>query len=198
MAEVYGFASSLQEAKLLLDNGIRLIQFRNKSLSEVESLWVAKRIVDLANCYQGARVIINDKVSLALETGAHGVHLGQDDGDYPSLIRELKGRLHVGVSIDTVEEALEAQEAGADYIGAGAVFGSQTKPEAPYMGLGLLKDICDSVHCPVSAIGGITLESLPLVLKAGAHFICVISDINNHPDPPERIRGYLQTLEEYQ
>lgn len=196
MAELYGFASNIKEAALLFENGVTLVQFRNKVLQGQDLIREAGEMQILSEKYPGGRLIVNDSMEIALAAGAWGVHLGQDDGDFRNLCREYKGRLKIGVSIDTVEEAREAVAAGADYIGAGAVFGSETKPEAPYMGIELLTDICVAVSCPVSAIGGITLENLPEVLKAGPEYICVISDIHKHPQPELRIKEYLQILKE--
>lgn len=197
-AELYGFASHPEEAEMLLENGVSLIQFRNKAARGDEYSALARRVVHSARDYPNARIIVNDDIRTALEAGAYGVHLGQDDGDFREICRRYKGRLQIGVSVDTVSEALEAQAAGADSIGAGAVFGSRTKPDAPYMGLSLLQNICRAVSVPVSAIGGITLENLPGVLEAGAAYICVISDIHGSADPRERIAAYqhlIQTTE---
>lgn len=196
MAELYGFASTLKEAALLFDQGVTLVQFRNKELQGARAVEEARKMAELSRRYPGGRLIVNDDIETALAAGAWGVHLGQDDGDFRSLLKRYSHRLQIGVSIDTVEEALEAEAAGADYIGAGAVFGSQTKPEAPFMGTELLGKICRAVSCPVSAIGGITLENLPEVLREGPEYICVISDIHKQQDPAKRIGEYLTVLKE--
>ncbi|MDC7242007.1 MAG: thiamine phosphate synthase [Spirochaetales bacterium] len=194
MAELYGFAASPDEAEILMNAGVKVIQYRNKSEDHQEMVRSVKEILSRSAGHPDVKIIVNDSLQAALDSGAHGVHLGQDDGDY----REICSRcsILVGVSIDTVEEALEAQEAGASYIGAGAVFGSETKPEAPYMGLPLLRDICAAVNLPVSAIGGITLNRVDEICAAGAAYVCVISDINGHPDPSERVREYLERLKD--
>ena len=88
------------------------------------------------------------------------------------------------------------EQAGAHYVGAGAVYGSVTKPEAPTMGLPLLRDICRTVSVPVSAIGGIRYETPDEIIGAGAGYVCVISDIHDHPDPAGRARRYLRYLKE--
>lgn len=195
MAELYGFTKDPDHAVLLMKAGVPLIQYRNKEQNHSQVVDSVRTIMKIAVKYPASRIIVNDSLSAAMESGAHGVHLGQDDGDFNTICRDYGDKLLIGVSIDTVEEALEAEKAGAHYIGAGAVYGSQTKPEAPFMGIPLLRDICRAVSVPVSAIGGITLEKVHDVLQAGASYICVISDINDQSDPCRRIKEYQKIME---
>lgn len=194
MAELYGFASSMEEACPLLEAGVRIIQYRNKFQSHDEIISSVKTLLNLSSQFKDIKIIVNDSLDAAIESGAHGVHLGQDDGDYKKICREYGRKLIIGVSIDTVEEALEAEKAGAHYIGAGAVYGSQTKKDAPYMGIPLLTKICSAVNLPVSAIGGISLDRLDEIMDTGAEYICVISDINNNENPTKRAESYLKKM----
>ncbi|QEN08106.1 thiamine phosphate synthase [Oceanispirochaeta crateris] len=196
MAELYGFASNLEEAQMLMAAGVSVIQYRNKGQDHDSLVSTVKKIMTHSHSYPHVQIIVNDSLEAALESAAHGVHLGQDDGDYKSICKQYAQKLMIGVSVDTVQEAIEAEQAGAHSIGAGAVFGSLTKPEAPHMGVPLLKEICRSVSVPVSAIGGITLENLDEVMQAGASYICVISDIMGRDEPELRIQEYLKKLEE--
>ena len=175
--------------------GGKIIQYRNKIENHDDQVSSVKEILAAADSFDDVKIIVNDSLEVALESGAHGVHLGQDDGDFKSICRDYWQRLIIGVSIDNVPEAIEAEKAGAHYIGAGAVYGSDTKPEAPFMGVPLLRDICRSVSVPVSAIGGITFEKLDEILDAEVGFVCVISDINAHTDPIARAKQYLNKLE---
>ncbi|WP_053228038.1 thiamine phosphate synthase [Spirochaeta cellobiosiphila] len=192
--QLYTVASNIEEAQLFFESGVNLVQLRNKELSEQELLVVAKQVVELSHKYKSSQIIINDNIDIALKSKAYGVHLGQDDGDIPYLCKSYGKELVIGVSVDNVEEAREAESWGAHYIGAGAVFGSLTKPEAPHIGLATLKDICKSVQVPVSAIGGIKLSLLNKVLEAGAQYICVISDINQSTNRKLQIREYLNQI----
>ena len=196
MAELYGFASSIDEARLLLEAGVPIVQYRNKGQDRRDVVTAVRTIMTMAVNYPDVRIIVNDSIEAAVESGAHGVHLGQDDGNVRQICREYRDRLIIGVSIDTVDEALDAERAGAHYIGAGAVYGSFTKPEAPTMGVPLLRSICQSVRIPVSAIGGITYDRLDEIIDAGAGYVCVLSDINNHADPIARARCYITHLKE--
>ncbi len=196
MAELYGIAANVKEACVLMDQGVKMIQYRNKYQSHSDVVRSVKEILQYSGCHDHVNVIVNDSLEAALASGAHGVHLGQDDGDAESVCRHYGGDLIIGVSVDSVEEAVMAQNLGASYLGAGAVYGSETKPEAPLMGVSLLEDICRNVTLPVCAIGGITLEKTEEIYNAGASFICAVSDISNHANPSERIGEYQKILEE--
>ena len=196
MAELYGFASSPAQARTLMGAGVKIIQYRNKEQDHRAVVSGVTEVMALAAGYPGLTIIVNDSLEAALESGAYGVHLGQEDGDFRRICRDYRETLTIGVSVDTVEEALDAEQAGAHYVGAGAVYGSVTKPEAPTMGLPLLRDICRTVGVPVSAIGGIRYETLDEIIDAGTGYVCVISDINDHPDPAGRARRYLRYLKE--
>ncbi|MDC7235324.1 MAG: thiamine phosphate synthase [Spirochaetales bacterium] len=195
MAELYGFASSPEEAVPLLKAGVKIIQYRNKVQTHKEIVNSVKELIRMASSFRDVKIIVNDSLEAALESGADGVHLGQDDGDSKEVCSCYGDQLIIGVSIDTVEEALEAQKHGVSYIGAGAVYGSRTKKDAPFMGVPLLTEICSTVDIPVSAIGGISFDTLDEVLAAGAEYVCVISDINNADDPEKRAGQYINRME---
>lgn len=142
-----------------LKGGATLVQLREKNMSAREFIDEAKRILLICRKYN-VPLLINDNVEVALAAGADGVHLGQSDME-PAMARTRLGDDKIiGVTAKTVEQAVIAMEAGADYIGSGAVFGSTTKKDTSKMEHSLFKEICDSVDIPVVAIGGITLSNM--------------------------------------
>ena len=159
-----------------LDGGATCVQLREKSLDRDAFLQEAIEIARLCHRH-GVPLLINDDVDIARRSGADGVHVGQDDME-AHLARELLGPdMIVGVTAKTVEQALRAQEAGADYLGSGAVFGSSTKLNAKPMTKERLRSICDAVSIPVVAIGGINRNNLLELAGTGIHGVAVVSGI---------------------
>ncbi|MGN0802180.1 MAG: thiamine phosphate synthase [Candidatus Faecivicinus sp.] len=159
-----------------LAGGATCVQLREKSLDRDAFLQEAIEIARLCHRH-GVPLLINDDVDIARRSGADGVHVGQDDME-AHLARELLGPdMIVGVTAKTVEQALRAQEAGADYLGSGAVFGSSTKLNAKPMTRERLRSICDAVSIPVVAIGGINRNNLLELAGTGIHGVAVVSGI---------------------
>ena len=132
--------------------------------------------------------VINDSVDIALACDADGVHVGQNDlmgRDVRALIGPDK---ILGITANTVELAVAAERAGADYIGAGAVFGTTTKQNAKNLSLDTLKAICQAVNIPVVAIGGINADNLPRLAGTGAAGAAVVSALFAQKDPEEAAR----------
>ncbi len=140
---------------------------------------------------EDALLIVNDRVEIAREVGADGIHVGQEDLDCREVVRRVPPAMIVGVSARTPDLARRAAAAGATYVGAGAVFATATKPEAEVIGLKGLSAVAASVEIPVVAIGGITLEAVRPVLAAGARYCAVISGINDAPDPALALARFL-------
>ena len=159
-----------------LRGGVTMVQLREKELDEASFLQEAIQMVQLCHCY-GVPLLINDNIEVALRSGADGVHVGQSDTD-ARIARQLLGpEKIIGVTAKTVEQALLAQEASADYIGSGAVFGTSTKMDARPMSTETLRNICDSVDIPVVAIGGIHRGNLPELTRTGIAGAAVVSGI---------------------
>jgi thiamine-phosphate pyrophosphorylase len=147
-------------------------------------------------------LIINDRVAVALRIrerrpgGLLGVHVGQDDMDAPQvrkLIAESGGDIFLGVSASTVEEARQAEQAGADYIGVGPIFPTASKLDAvPPIGLSRLRVIKSSVLVPVTAIGGISIENAPQVIEARADGIAVIGAVSGSENPRRAARQLVR------
>ena len=130
----------------------------------------------------GIPFIVNDNVDIALKSDADGVHIGQSDGDVAETQARIGHDKILGVSATTVEEALEAERADADYLGVGAVFPTNSKNDAKNASLSTLRDICNAVSIPIVAIGGITLDNVSLLTDSGICGIAVISAIYAQKD----------------
>jgi len=183
-------------AQAVLQAGVRLLQLRDKTATTRELTRVGQELRMLTRQY-GARLIVNDRLDVALAIEADGVHLGQDDLPV-SLARRIAGKhLLIGVSAETVDEARQAEADGADYLGVGPMFATHTKPDAGApVGPERLRAIKHAVRIPVFGIGGITLQNAPAVLAAGADGICTIAAIVGAPDPEAAARAFLQMLAE--
>lgn len=159
-----------------LKGGATMIQLREKELDEAAFLAEAKQIKGLCR-YYGVPFIINDSVKIAEAVGADGVHVGQSDMEAGSARAELGRDKILGVSAQSVEQAVLAEKRGADYLGVGAVFPTGTKADADAVSLDTLRDICSAVSIPVVAIGGISLENAARLRGTGIRGISVVSAI---------------------
>ena len=164
-----------------LDGGVTFLQLREKDLDDETFFREAVRLRDMAREY-GVPFVINDNVDIAVRMDADGVHVGQSDmeaGDVRALIGPDK---ILGVSAQTVEQAVLAEKRGADYLGVGAVFPTGSKDDADDVSFETLKAICEAVSIPVVAIGGITAENIPQLAGSGICGIAVISAIYGQKD----------------
>ena len=152
------------------------VQLREKTLNREAFIHLGRSIGCLCQRY-GVPLIINDDLDVALACGADGVHVGQDDLPVEEVRRRVGDKMIVGVSAHNPEEARRAYEGGADYLGAGAVFGSQTKTNVTPLPHDTLRAICDAVPIPVVAIGGINRENLPQLAGTGVAGVAVVSGI---------------------
>ena len=163
-----------------LKGGVTCLQLREKALDAERFLREAQQLKPLCRSY-GVPLIINDNVEIALKSDADGVHIGQSDGDVFETRARIGNKI-LGVSATTVEEAIEAERAGADYLGVGAVFPTNSKNDAESVSLPTLRNICNAVTIPVVAIGGITIDNLSLLTDSGICGIAVISAIYAQKD----------------
>ena len=181
-------ATLIGAAGRALAGGVAALQYRNKRAGREQRILEATALVKLCR-ERRVPFIVNDDLTLALETGADGVHLGREDGEPASARARLRGKL-LGVSCyDSLSAARVAVAAGADYVAFGSVFPSPTKPEAVRAPLTLFGD-ARTLGVPLVAIGGITLDNAPQLLRAGADCLAVISDLFDARDVAERARSY--------
>ena len=159
-----------------LDGGVTFLQLREKELDEEHFLEEARELQKLCREYQ-VPFVINDNVDIAAAINADGVHVGQSDMEAGDVRAKLGPDKIIGVTAKTVEQAVLAQERGADYLGVGAVFHTDSKADAKEISFDTLKDICKAVSIPVIAIGGITEENVRELAGSGICGIAVISAI---------------------
>lgn len=164
-----------------LKGGATMIQLREKHLDHENFLKEAKEIKELCRKYQ-VPFLINDDVDLAVEVDADGVHVGQHDMEAGEVRKKIGPNRILGVSAQTVEQALLAQQAGADYLGVGAVFPTGTKDDADAVSIQTLGEICHAVSIPVVAIGGIGQHNVMQLAGSGICGIAVVSAIYAQPD----------------
>lgn len=159
-----------------LEGGVTFLQLREKELDEEHFLEEARELQKLCREYQ-VPFVINDNVDIAAAINADGVHVGQSDMEAGDVRAKLGPDKIIGVTAKTVEQAVLAQERGADYLGVGAVFHTDSKADAKEISFDTLKDICKAVSIPVIAIGGITEENVRELAGSGICGIAVISAI---------------------
>ena len=171
-----GTKSLYEQVKEALENGVTCVQLREKELNESDFLKEVKQISTLCKEYK-VPFIVNDNVNIAIACKADGIHIGQEDMELTS-VRKLVGEdMIIGVSAHTVEEAIKAQEGGADYIGIGAVFATSTKTDVDVLSFDTLKSICEAVDIPTVAIGGIQKDNICKLKKSGIDGVAVVSAI---------------------
>lgn len=158
----------------VLENGATFLQIREKDLDEETFEEEAKALKELCEKYH-VPFVVNDNVDIALEIDADGVHVGQSDIKGRDIRSILGPDKILGISAGTVEEAVAAEKAGADYIGVGAIFGTSTKKDARNLSVEKLREISKAVTIPVVAIGGINKINLMDLSGSAVHGVAVVS-----------------------
>ena len=180
----------------LIDGGVRIIQLRAKGVEQ--PLVKAWAIAIQAICRErGAIFVLNDYPEMAAEIGADAVHVGQDGGSLAD-VRKIVGQgVLVGRSTHSLEQAMQARQEGADYIGFGPLFPTGTKPGRPSIGLDDITAAQEAAgDMPMFCIGGINETTLPAVLQAGARRVVIVSWLLQRPDIAHAAQGIIQQLEQ--
>lgn len=159
-----------------LEGGVTFLQIREKELPYDEFLVLAEKVKKVTDEYQ-VPYVVNDEVEIAKAVDADGVHIGQSDRTLADARALLGTDKIIGVSVQTVEQAVEAEKNGADYLGVGSVFTTSTKLDADAVSLETLREICDAVSIPVVAIGGIHAGNVPDLKESHVDGIAVVSAI---------------------
>lgn len=183
-------------ARQLVAGGVDIIQVRAKKEKHSRRVEIGLAVVRALKD-SPVPVIINDDIEAAYETGADGVHLGQEDwAKIPRAERHhrLIGLEILGISTHSLKQALEAERDGANYIGVGPIYATGTKPGRAPVGTDLIRQVAARVHVPFFAIGGITLDNLDEVRTAGATRIAVVSAILKAPDITAAAAAFKQRL----
>ena len=171
-----GKQSLYEQVECALKGGATCVQLREKELDDEAFLNEAMEISALCRKY-GVPFFINDNVEIAIKCRADGIHVGQEDME-ASKVRERVGNdMMIGVSVHSVEEALEAVKNGADCLGVGAMFSTSTKTDVNVMPKETLRDICAAVDIPVVAIGGIGKSNISQLAGTGVNGVALVSAI---------------------
>lgn len=165
-----------EQVEEALKGGATCIQLREKELDELSFLEEAEELCALCRAYH-VPFIVNDNVKIALACGADGIHVGQHDMQAGDVRKTIGDNMILGVSAQTVEQALEAERNGADYLGVGAVFATSTKLDADAVSHETLGEICRAVSIPVVAIGGISKENIMQLSGTGVDGVALVSAI---------------------
>jgi thiamine-phosphate pyrophosphorylase len=179
-----------------VSGGVSIVQLREKNNSSLSFYEKASALKQLLN-ELSIPLIINDRVDIALAVGADGIHIGQDDLPLPVVKKMVPEDMIVGVSVSTLEEALEAERNGADYIGVGSVFPTKTKQDATLMALEDLGEICRGVSIPAVAIGGITADNMSALSNSGLSGTAVVSAIMNADNPKTASESLLKIIKDF-
>jgi thiamine-phosphate pyrophosphorylase len=184
----------LEVVRAALRGGAPAVQVRSKHATGRHMVELTRALLTETHA-AGALLFVNDRVDVALAAGADGAHLGDDDLPLPAARRVVPPGFILGRSVETPEQAKVAEREGADYLGAGPVFATESKPDAGEpIGLVSLGRIADAVRIPVVAIGGIELGNAREVRQAGAVGIAVIRAVMQVEEPEEEVRRLLREL----
>ncbi|WP_378956067.1 thiamine phosphate synthase [Pelosinus sp. sgz500959] len=186
--------SNVEVVKEMIAAGVKIIQYREKD-KKMKVKYSECCIIRELTKKAGVTFIVNDDIDLAIIVQADGVHIGQDDLPIEK-VRELVGeQMIIGISTHCPEEAQQAVQAGADYIGVGPIFKTATKKDvcAP-VGFEYLDYVAKNIPIPFVAIGGIKLNNIPEVIKSGAQCVAIITEITTAGDIPERISQIREVI----
>jgi thiamine-phosphate pyrophosphorylase len=195
IADLPAFLTALEDA--LAAGEVAALQVRLKDLSDAEIERVTRAVLPVARAHDAA-VILNDRPDLAARLDCDGVHIGQDDGSYAEARRAVGAQRMVGVTChDSRHLAMEAAEAGADYVAFGAVFPTSTKAAPTACELEVLTIWQETMQTPCVAIGGITADNCGPVVAAGADFVAVSGYVWSHPQGPgAAVRALMAAIAE--
>lgn len=184
-----------QQVEDVLKNGATFLQIREKNMPHDELVKEAVCIKEIAAKYN-VPVVIDDDIYAVMESGVDGVHIGQNDMDYVEARKLLGDDKIIGMTAPSVALAKKAEELGADYIGAGAVFSTNTKKDTKPLELSTLKEICNSVSIPVVAIGGIDHSNVRELKGTDIDGVAVISALFGASDPGEATRELVSIMKD--
>ncbi len=187
-----GIVADVQQA---IEAGCRIVQYREKEKSTAEMVTEAKEIAALCREHD-VLFLVNNDVDVALAVDADGVHLGQQDMPIAIARKLLEGGKIIGVTVHNLEEALQAEKQGADYVSVSPIFETKTKPDAGKpAGIELIKEVKEGAKLPIVAIGGINEGNVQLVLEAGADSVAVISAIVCSNNPGQAAKRMVEKIE---
>ena len=184
-----------EQVESALKGGVTCVQLREKELDEEEFLKEAMELSALCRKY-GVPFFVNDNVEIAIKCHADGIHVGQEDMEAAKVRQRVGDDMMIGVSVHSVEEALEAVRNGADYLGVGAMFSTSTKTDVDVLPKETLSNICAAVDVPVVAIGGINKSNISQLSCTGADGVALVSAIFAAEDIESECRQLRRLSEE--
>jgi len=184
----------LEQVELALQGGVKIIQIREKSLPVIDYIKLASDALQLTRAHN-AFLIINDNVDVAMSAEVDGLHLGQEDMTIREARKIVGEDFIIGASVKTVDEAIRAEEDGADYLAVNGVFPTTTKEDLGYcVGLEGVALISQNTRLPVIGIGGITLDNCHSVIEAGANGIAVVTAITMSDNIPQTCCSFFDLM----
>lgn len=190
-----GRQSLYEQVESALKGGATCIQLREKELDDAAFLKEAQELSSLCKKYD-VPFFINDNVEVAIQCKADGIHVGQEDITAVQVRQKVGDSMMIGVSVHSVEEALEAVKNGADCLGVGAMFSTSTKTDVSVLPKEILRDICAAVDIPVVAIGGISKENIWQLSETGVDGVALVSAIFGAEDIESECRLLRRLSEE--
>ena len=186
---------TLSDVDNALKAGCRIVQYREKNKNTKDMIEEAKNIKK--KCEGKAIFLVNDRVDIALAVNSDGVHLGQEDMPFETAREVLGNKKIIGLTVHNLEEAVEAEKSGADYIGLSPIFETDTKKDAgSACGIEMVKKVRKEVNIPVVAIGGINKENVGCVIKAGADAAVAISAVACSCDVYKEVNDFIRIIKE--
>ena len=186
------FLKALEEA---IEGGVSFVQIREKNKTTAEYINLVSKALEITRKH-GVPLIVDDRVDVVLATGADGVHVGREDMPVETARKILGKDKIVGATTKTVEQALAAYKAGADYLGVGAIYPTTTKVKTVLTSTDTLNDICNAVPIPANAIGGLNKDNLGVLKGIPIAGICVVSAIMKSESPKEAAQGLIKAIDE--
>lgn len=191
-----GSNDPILKAEQMLKGGVEILQLRAKGKQPSQLLSLSCELNQL--CRKWNRLyIVNDFIQLARDSNAHGLHIGQEDGNLKEIRQQLLPHQIIGRSTHSLEQARVAEKEGADYIGIGPIFATPTKPDYIPVGLSLIQDVLSEIKIPGFCIGGIKIENLDHVLEAGATRVVIVSGILQAEDPIDYCQKVVYRLRNF-
>ena len=187
--------SFLEKVEMACRSGVTIIQLREKNLTTNQYYQLAKQVKEITDAYQ-VPLIIDDRLDVCLAVDAAGLHIGDDELPVSVARKVLGPEKILGVTAKTVKRAFEAEEAGADYLGTGAILPTTTKENAPITLISTLKTICQTVAIPVVAIGGLTSENIDQLIGTGIAGVAVVRDLMQAEDIEAKTQAFLTKLDD--
>ena len=186
------FLKALEDAR---EGGVTCVQIREKNKTTAEYISLVNKALEVTRKHN-VPLVVDDRVDVVLATGADGVHVGREDMPVETARKILGKEKIVGATTKTVEQALAAYKAGADYLGVGAIYPTTTKVKTVLTSTDTLNDICNAVPIPANAIGGLNKDNLGVLKGIPIAGVCVVSAIMKADSPKEAAEGLIKAIDD--